>query len=60
MIRFDHYVEESLVALREFDLLDKLIEEHINELREICESESEMDSTNGSMASSRISRMDGI
>lgn len=26
-----------------FDLLDKLIEEHINEMREICESTSEMD-----------------
>jgi AcrR family transcriptional regulator len=26
-----------------FDLLDKLIETHINELREICESASEMD-----------------
>lgn len=26
-----------------FDLLDKLIEEHINELREMCESASELD-----------------
>lgn len=32
-----------------YDLLDKLIEEHINELQEICETESEMDSTKGSM-----------
>ncbi|WP_206921962.1 TetR/AcrR family transcriptional regulator [Alicyclobacillus suci] len=31
-----HYVDK-------FDLLDKLIEEHINELREICESADEMD-----------------
>jgi AcrR family transcriptional regulator len=31
-----HYVDK-------FDLLDKLIEEHINELRELCESASEMD-----------------
>ncbi|MFC0271461.1 TetR/AcrR family transcriptional regulator [Metabacillus herbersteinensis] len=29
--------------LDKFDLLDKLIEEHINELRELCESASEMD-----------------
>jgi AcrR family transcriptional regulator len=28
-----------------FDLLDKLIEEHINELREMCESAPETDST---------------
>jgi AcrR family transcriptional regulator len=31
-----HYVDK-------FDLLDKLIEEHINELREICESACEME-----------------
>ncbi|AGK53212.1 TetR/AcrR family transcriptional regulator [Bacillus sp. 1NLA3E] len=31
-----HYVDK-------FDLLDKLIEEHINELREMCESASELD-----------------
>src|ERR1700730_9494733 len=29
--------------LDKFDLLDKLIEEHINEMGEICESTSEMD-----------------
>jgi len=29
--------------LDKYDLLDKLIEEHINKLREICESASEMD-----------------
>lgn len=29
--------------LDKYDLLDKLIEEHINEMREICESTSEMD-----------------
>jgi AcrR family transcriptional regulator len=33
-----------------FDLLDKLIEEHINKLREICDSESEMDTREGSMS----------
>ncbi|WP_102716392.1 TetR/AcrR family transcriptional regulator [Paenibacillus castaneae] len=32
-----------------FDLLDKLIEEHIDELREICEPESGMDITTGSI-----------
>jgi AcrR family transcriptional regulator len=31
-----HYVDK-------YDLLDKLIEEHINEMREICESSSEME-----------------
>ncbi|MGE7839183.1 TetR/AcrR family transcriptional regulator [Lysinibacillus sp. NPDC093712] len=31
-----------------YDLLDKLIEEHINSLREICEQEDETDSKNGS------------
>src|SRR4051812_25225829 len=30
-----------------FDLLDKLIEEHINELREMCESTPETESTVG-------------
>jgi AcrR family transcriptional regulator len=29
--------------LDKYDLLDKLIEEHINEMRELCESASEMD-----------------
>ncbi|WP_028401556.1 TetR/AcrR family transcriptional regulator [Ectobacillus panaciterrae] len=29
--------------LDKFDLLDKLIEEHINEMRELCESAAEMD-----------------
>ncbi|WP_046181199.1 TetR/AcrR family transcriptional regulator [Domibacillus tundrae] len=32
-----------------YDLLDKLIEEHINELREICERETETDSINSSV-----------
>jgi AcrR family transcriptional regulator len=31
-----HYMDK-------FDLLDKLIEEHLNEMRELCESASEMD-----------------
>ncbi|MEH7627329.1 TetR/AcrR family transcriptional regulator [Bacillus inaquosorum] len=35
---YDHYLDK-------FDLLDKLIEEHINELRNICESASEMSFT---------------
>ena len=34
--------------LDKYDLLDKLIEEHINAMREICESTSEMDVLNGS------------
>jgi AcrR family transcriptional regulator len=33
-----------------FDLLDKLIEEHINELREFCESASETDYLDGSVS----------
>jgi len=33
---YSHYVDK-------FNLIDKLIEEHINEMREICESASEMD-----------------
>jgi AcrR family transcriptional regulator len=33
---YHHYLDK-------FDLLDKLIEEHINELRKLCESASEMD-----------------
>lgn len=33
--------------LDKFDLLDKLIEEHINKLREICESTPEMDIPDG-------------
>jgi AcrR family transcriptional regulator len=33
-----------------FDLLDKLIEEHINELREMCESDSESDDLDGSVS----------
>jgi AcrR family transcriptional regulator len=32
--------------LDKFDLLDKLIEEHINEMRELCESAAEMDFIN--------------
>jgi AcrR family transcriptional regulator len=38
-----HYMDK-------YDLLDKLIEEHINELREICESTSETDSRDGSVS----------
>ncbi|MCR8656480.1 TetR/AcrR family transcriptional regulator [Paenibacillus endoradicis] len=37
-----HYMDK-------FDLLDKLIEEHINELRVLCLSESEMDSKDRGM-----------
>jgi AcrR family transcriptional regulator len=37
-----HYMDK-------FDLLDKLIEEHINELRELCDSES-VDSTEGNIS----------
>jgi len=37
-----HYMDK-------FDLLDKLIEEHINQLREKCESESETDDVGGSV-----------
>jgi AcrR family transcriptional regulator len=35
--------------LDKFDLLDKLIEEHINELRELCKSASEMDFIEGGL-----------
>lgn len=38
-----HYMDK-------FDLLDKLIEEHINELREMCESASETDELDGSVS----------
>ncbi|MFJ7977173.1 TetR/AcrR family transcriptional regulator [Peribacillus sp. JNUCC 23] len=37
-----HYMDK-------YDLLDKLIEEHINALREICEPETETDSIDGSV-----------
>jgi len=36
--------------LDKFDLLDKLIEEHINEMQEICESASETDDLDGSVS----------
>ncbi len=32
---YDHYMDK-------FDLLEKLIEEHINELRKLCESAAEL------------------
>jgi AcrR family transcriptional regulator len=35
--------------LDKFDLLDKLIEEHINELRKICKSASELDFVDGNL-----------
>ncbi|MCM3630305.1 TetR/AcrR family transcriptional regulator [Paenibacillus glycanilyticus] len=35
---YHHYLDK-------YDLLDKLIEEHINELRQICQSSSELDFT---------------
>ncbi|MEM5008466.1 TetR/AcrR family transcriptional regulator [Priestia megaterium] len=36
--------------LDKFDLLDKLIEEHINEMQEICESASETDDLDGNVS----------
>lgn len=39
---YDHYVDK-------FDLLDKLIGEHINELRKLCESASELDFVEGNL-----------
>ncbi|MFC7686695.1 TetR/AcrR family transcriptional regulator [Ureibacillus sp. GCM10028918] len=39
---YDHYIDK-------FDLLDKLIEEHINELRKLCESASEMSFVEGNL-----------
>ncbi|MEY8738426.1 TetR/AcrR family transcriptional regulator [Bacillales bacterium AN1005] len=39
---YHHYMDK-------FDLLDKLIEEHINELRKLCESASEMDFVEGNL-----------
>jgi AcrR family transcriptional regulator len=43
-----HYVDK-------YDLLDKLIGEHINEMRELCESTSEMDFKESESALVRIS-----
>ncbi|CAI8857564.1 TetR/AcrR family transcriptional regulator [Bacillus velezensis] len=39
---YDHYMDK-------FDLLDKLIEEHINELRKLCKSASELDFVEGNL-----------
>ncbi|CAH0260495.1 HTH-type transcriptional repressor Bm3R1 [Peribacillus sp. Bi96] len=39
---YHHYMDK-------FDLLDKLIEEHINELRKLCQSASEMDFKDGNI-----------
>ncbi|MCY8232356.1 TetR/AcrR family transcriptional regulator [Priestia endophytica] len=39
---YDHYLDK-------FDLLDKLIEQHINELRNICKSTAEMSFTEGNL-----------
>ncbi|MEF2098086.1 TetR/AcrR family transcriptional regulator [Bacillus sp. CFBP9009] len=39
---YDHYMDK-------FDLLDKLIEEHINELRILCESASELNFVEGNL-----------
>lgn len=39
---YDHYMDK-------FDLLEKLIEEHINELRKLCESASELTFAEGNM-----------
>src|SRR5213080_921502 len=39
---YDHYMDK-------FDLLDKLIEEHINELRKLCESLLEMSFAEGNL-----------
>jgi AcrR family transcriptional regulator len=39
---YDHYMDK-------FDLLDKLIEEHINELRKLCESPADMTFVEGNL-----------
>ncbi|NIK23216.1 TetR/AcrR family transcriptional regulator [Paenibacillus lupini] len=39
---YDHYMDK-------FDLLDKLIEEHINELRNLCESTADMSFVEGNL-----------
>lgn len=39
---YDHYIDK-------FDLLDKLIEEHINELRKLCESAADLDFVEGNL-----------
>ncbi|MGR2780420.1 TetR/AcrR family transcriptional regulator [Bacillus subtilis] len=39
---YDHYIDK-------FDLLDKLIEEHINELRKLCESAADLDFVKGNL-----------
>lgn len=39
---YDHYMDK-------FDLLDKLIEEHINELRRICEAASDLSFAEGNL-----------
>jgi AcrR family transcriptional regulator len=39
---YDHYMDK-------YDLLEKLIEEHINELRKLCESASELDFVEGNL-----------
>ncbi|WP_409302353.1 TetR/AcrR family transcriptional regulator [Peribacillus sp. SCS-155] len=39
---YDHYTDK-------FDLLDKLIEEHINELRKLCESAAELSFAEGNL-----------
>src|SRR3954452_7054250 len=39
---YDHYMDK-------FDLLDKLIEEHINELRKLCKSAAELSFAEGNL-----------
>jgi AcrR family transcriptional regulator len=39
---YDHYIDK-------FDLLEKLIEEHINDLRKLCETTSELDFVEGNL-----------
>ena len=39
---YDHYMDK-------FDLLDKLIEEHINELRKLCKSQADMTFVEGNL-----------
>ncbi|MDN3015613.1 TetR-like C-terminal domain-containing protein [Paenibacillus sp. BSR1-1] len=39
---YDHYMDK-------FDLLDKLIDEHINELKKLCVSAADMDFTEGNL-----------
>ncbi|MBO1510321.1 TetR/AcrR family transcriptional regulator [Metabacillus bambusae] len=39
---YDHYMDK-------YDLLEKLIEEHINELKKLCESASELDFVEGNL-----------